>query len=284
MLLVADSGSTKADWLLYDGASVKGPFHTMGFNPFFHTTDFVFETLMKEDAMLELKDKITEVRFFGAGCSSSERNEIIATGLRLFFTKAQVSVEHDLLACALATCGNEKGIACIIGTGSNSCYFDGNEVNERNYGLGYVLGDEGSGSYFGKKLLTWFLYGKLPKELSEDFYEMYRLDKNSIIDKVYKEPNANVWLASFTRFLSRHYEHPFIKDLIRQGMRDFAELYICDYPGYRETKVHFVGSVAFIFSNELKEVALEREFTIGKIIKQPIDDLMAYFISEKRKH
>lgn len=279
MLLIADSGSTKADWLLFDGKQVRGPFNTMGFNPFFHSTDFVYQTLMKEPAMTDFRDSITAVKFFGAGCSSAERNEIIAAGLRKFFTHADVLVEHDLLACALATCGSQAGIACIIGTGSNSCWFDGKEVHEKNYGLGYVLGDEGSGSYFGKKLLTFFLYGRLPKELENDFKQSYALDKNKIIDAVYKEPNPNVWLASFTRFLTRHHEHPYIKEMIRQGMRDFAELYICDYPEFKNVKVHFVGSVAYIFSNELHEIANEKGFTIGKIIKQPIDDLMLHFIN-----
>jgi N-acetylglucosamine kinase-like BadF-type ATPase len=277
MLLVADSGSTKADWLLYDGTIVSGPLHTMGFNPFFHTADTVMDAMMDHPEMVKLRDKITEVKFFGAGCSSAQRNEIIASGLRSFFMNAEVLVEHDLLACALATCGDQPGIACIIGTGSNSCWFDGKEVFEKNYGLGYILGDEGSGSYFGKKLLTWFLYGRLPADLQTAFEAAYHLGKNDIIDKVYKEPNANVWLASFTRFLTAHYEHPFIKEMVREGMRDFCDLYVCDYPNYKSVDVHFVGSVAYLFQQELADVAAEKGFRIGKIIKQPIDDLMCYF-------
>jgi glucosamine kinase len=277
MLLVADSGSTKADWLLYDGTTVSGPLHTMGFNPFFHTADTVMDAMMEHPEMVKLREKINSVKFFGAGCSSVQRNEIIASGLRSFFFNAEVLVEHDLLACALATCGDQPGIACIIGTGSNSCWFDGKEVFEKNYGLGYILGDEGSGSYFGKKLLTWFLYGRLPADLHAAFEAAYHLGKNDIIDKVYKEPNANVWLASFTRFLTSHYEHPFIKEMVREGMRDFCELYVCDYPNYKSVDVHFVGSVAFLFQKELHEVAAEKGFRIGKIIKQPIDDLMGYF-------
>ncbi|MBL7922855.1 MAG: N-acetylglucosamine kinase, partial [Bacteroidia bacterium] len=169
-------------------------------------------------------------------------------------------------------------IACIIGTGSNSCWFDGKMVHEHNYGLGYILGDEGSGSYFGKKLLTFFLYQRMPGDLRKAFEEQYHLDKNSIIDKVYKEPNANVWLAGFTRFLSAHYEHAWIKELILQGMRDFCDLYVCDYPDYKKVKVHFVGSVAFLYEQELKTVALEKGFQTGKIIKQPVNDLMEYFV------
>ena len=280
MLLVADSGSTKADWLLFDGKNISGPLHTMGFNPFFHSTEVVFDTMMKSPEMLDIREKITAVKFFGAGCSSAERNEIIAAGLRRFFTNAEVLVEHDLLACALATCGDEAGISCIIGTGSNSCWFDGQEVHERNYGLGFILGDEGSGSWLGKKLLTFYLYGRLPEDLAAAFHAAYGLNKNDIINKVYKEPNANVWLASFTRFLSDHYDHPFVREMIRQSMRDFCDLYVCDYPNYRSVPVHFVGSVAFVFRRELEEVAAEIGFHIGKIIKQPVDDLMAYFVKK----
>jgi len=280
MLLVADSGSTKADWLLFDGKNISGPLHTMGFNPFFHSTEVVFDTMMKSPEMLDIREKITAVKFFGAGCSSAERNEIIAAGLRRFFTNAEVLVEHDLLACALATCGDEAGISCIIGTGSNSCWFDGQEVHERNYGLGFILGDEGSGSWLGKKLLTFYLYGRLPEDLAAAFHAAYGLNKNDIINKVYKEPNANVWLASFTRFLSDHYDHPFVREMIRQSMRDFSDLYVCDYPNYRSVPVHFVGSVSFVFRRELEEVAAERGFHIGKIIKQPVDDLMAYFVKK----
>ena len=277
-MLVVESGSTKADWLLYDGKGIKGPFHTIGFNPVFHDEAAVVAELEKAEELGSFKDDIKEIHFFGAGCSSPELCQIIQRGLSRFFSKAQVHVGHDMLACALATCGTEPGIACIIGTGSNSCWFDGKDIQERNYGLGYVLGDEGSGSYFGKKLLTSFLYGLMPDELHQKFLVTYGLDKHTIIQKVYKEPGANVWLASFTRFLTTNMEHPYIHSLILQGMRDFCSLYVCGYPGYRDCKVHFVGSLSFLFRKELEQVAVELGFTIGKIIKQPVDDLMQYYI------
>ena len=169
MLLVADSGSTKADWLLYDGTTVSGPLHTMGFNPFFHTADTVMDAMMEHPEMVKLREKINSVKFFGAGCSSVQRNEIIASGLRSFFFNAEVLVEHDLLACALATCGDQPGIACIIGTGSNSCWFDGKEVFEKNYGLGYILGDEGSGCHLGKEVLRAYFNRTMPEKLIKSF-------------------------------------------------------------------------------------------------------------------
>lgn len=281
MMLVVESGSTKADWLLYDGHQVKGPFHTIGLNPIFHNSENVVAELEKSSELTAIKDHVTSVHFFGAGCSSRELCEIIAKGLRIFFSNAGVNVDHDLLASALATCGDEPGIACIIGTGSNSCWFDGKALHERNYGLGYILGDEGSGSYFGKKLLTAFLYGLMPQDLHQQFLATYRLDKHKIIDKVYKEPGANVWLASFTRFLTANYNHEYIRKMIHSGMREFCELYVCGYTGYRDVKVHFVGSLASLFRIELEQVAHELGFSLGKVIKQPIDELMNYFISQE---
>lgn len=282
MLLVADSGSTKADWLLYDGQKVMGPFHTMGFNPLFHSSEKVFEELGSHSDFTNIRSEVKEVKFFGAGCSSMEMNEIIAAGLRQFFTGANVMVEHDLLACAISTCGDQPGIACIIGTGSNSCWFDGQRVQERNYGLGYVLGDEGSGSYMGKRLLTLYLYDRLPSDLHSDFLDSYGLGKDDIIHHVYRQAHANVWLASFTRFLSKHYEHPWIKSFIAKAFDDFAEYCICDYPQYRDVKVHFVGSLASLYKEELIQVATQRNFSIGKIIKQPIEELMEWYISNYR--
>ena len=281
MLLVCDSGSTKADWLLYDGKEVKGPFHTVGFNPLFHSTEFVFHTMQAASEFKEFADKVTEVKFFGAGCSNPSSKETVAAGLRSYFLNAHVYVEHDLLACAYATCGNEPGISCILGTGSNACWFDGKEVHEGNFGLGYILGDEGSGSYLGKKLLTHYLYGMLPKEVAEDFYNSFKLDKVSIVNQVYKQPNANVWLASFAKFIGKHQENPAIAKMIQDSFRDFLVITVCNYPDYKNKLVHFVGSIAFLYQRELKLVADSLDIKIGKIIKQPIDDLMNYYIQQR---
>ncbi len=281
MLLVVDSGSTKADWLLADKGKVIGSFNTIGFNPYFHDSEFVYQTLSNSDSIAPFSDSVTELYFFGAGCSSEKRKAIIAEGLQKYFTKAKVIVDHDLLASAYATCGDEEGIACILGTGSNSCYFDGKKVHEKNYGLGYILGDEGSGSYYGKKLVTHFLYGLMPKHLHDDFSEQYQLDRNTIINKVYKEPNANVWLASFAVFLTKHKDDPYIKDLIHKGMSEFMDLYVTHYDRYKNLPVHFVGSLAFLFQGELKQVAESLEIKIGKIIKQPVEELMNYFLASR---
>lgn len=281
MLFVVEGGSTKADWMLSDGEKMIARFSTIGFNPFFHTSEFIYNTLSSDSELGAFMDVVDEVRYFGAGCSSPGKNKIVEDGLKRYFTKAQVYVDHDLMACAYATCGDSEGIACIIGTGSNSCYFDGKKVHEKNYGLGFILGDEGSGSYYGKKLVTSFLYGLMPEHISKAFFESYRLDKNAVVRHVYNEPNANVWLASLSRFLSDFRNDPWIHSLILKGMHDFIDLYVIHYENYKKTPVHFVGSLAYVFSDELKEVASSREIQVGKIIKQPIEDLMNYFLSKK---
>ncbi len=278
MLFVVEGGSTKADWLLSDHKKVIASFSTIGFNPYFHSTEFIYNTLIADNELGAYADVVAEVRYFGAGCSSPEKNLIVEKGIQQYFKNAKVVVEHDLLASVYATCGDTEGIACIIGTGSNSCYFDGQKLHERNYGLGFILGDEGSGSYYGKKLVTNYLYGLMPENIYKSFKESYGLNKNSIIRHVYNEPNANVWLASLSRFLSDHRSDPWINKMIMQGMYDFMDLYVCNYENYKTVPVHFVGSMAYVFCDELKVAASNRQIHVGKIIKQPIDDLMNYFL------
>jgi N-acetylglucosamine kinase-like BadF-type ATPase len=280
MLLVADAGSTKADWFLSDGKEVKGRYNTIGINPYFHNADFIYNALSSSGELGAVAQKISEVRYFGAGCSSEERNKIVEEGLKRFFINAKIHVDHDLMASAYATCGNNEGISCILGTGSNSCYFDGKRVHERNYGLGYILGDEGSGSYYGKKLVTTFLYGLMPSNIYSAFSESFHLNKDSIIENVYGRPNANVWLASLSRFLKECRHDPFIQKLLHKGMSEFLELYVCNYENYKNIPVHFVGSIAHVYQDELKAAALQYDITIGKIIRRPIEDLVGYFIGK----
>lgn len=281
MLIVADSGSTKTSWLLADNGNVIKSFSTMGFNPFFHDSKTVFKELNKNKALKKYAGSISEVRFFGAGCSSSGRNKIIASGLQKFFTRAKIEVEHDLLASALATCNGKPGITCILGTGSNACYYDGKKLAEVRHGIGYVLGDEGSGSYFGKKLLAFYCYKILPKDLYNDFYKKYRLSKEDITRKVYNEPDPNVFLASFALFLSAHLRHPYIKKMIGQGMNYFLKTNVLSYREHKQVPVHFVGSVAYSFRNFLKAEAKKLNIKTGIIIKEPIEHLMKYFLKKK---
>jgi len=215
MILVADSGSTKCDWILIDESNNHHKTNSMGFNPFFHTADLVYEKLMDNELFQNKRNDVSSVYFYGAGCSSTDRNEIVASGLRRVFPNAtEVIVDHDLTGAALATSQGEEGISCIIGTGSNSCYFDGQNAIENVPALGYILGDEGSGSYFGKIMLSEWLYKRMPADLATKFESEYNLTKEGIFDAVYKQPDPNVYLASFMPYVSKNHEHPYFKEMV----------------------------------------------------------------------
>jgi len=283
MILIADSGSTKSDWIIYSaGAEVRTG--TMGFNPFFHTTEIIYEAITQNTELKSIAMEVSSIFFYGAGCSSEARNAIVHKALQQSFPNAvHITVEHDQTAAALATCGDEPGIACILGTGSNSCYYDGNITSEEVPSLGYVLGDEGSGSFFGKALLKEYLYKHLPDDLYKAFDEEFKTSKEEIFRAVYHEPNPNVYLASFMRFISQRRDHPHFRERIYAGLASFANIHISCFSNYKEVPVHFVGSIAYYFREVLEEVAKNYRFTIGEIIKKPIDNLAKYHIERISK-
>ena len=223
---------------------------------------------------------VRKIFYFGTGCSSKEQKKIISDALSQLFLNAQISVDHDITGAVLATCGNEEGIACIIGTGSNSVYFDGKEIQKNNYGLGYILGDEGAGTYLGKKLITHFLYGLLPNNLSVDFTKKYKLTRNDVIVNVYNNPTANTWLGSFAQFFAEHRDDAWVRSTINKGFEEFVQLFVKNFPRYESVPIHFVGSIAFHYSDILKVVARENKFNLGKIIQKPIEGLTEYFIKQ----
>lgn len=282
MIVVADSGSTKCDWIVIrpDGEYIRT--NTMGFNPFFHSSSLIERELLNNPILNEVRNEVSEVYFYGAGCSSEARNAVVADGLKGVFPMVNtIKVDHDLTGAALATAKDEPGIACIIGTGSNSCYFDGEKVHEEVPALGYILGDEGSGSYFGKILLSKYLYHKLPQDLHTELEERYDLSKEKIFHHVYNQPGPNVYLASFMKFISDHREHPFLKDMIYKGLASFINIHVWCYDNFREVPVHFVGSIAHYFQDVLKEVAVNHRFTIGKIERKPVEALALYHTNKE---
>ena len=187
-------------------------------------------------------------------------------------------MDHDLVASAYSTYTGEPAITCILGTGSNSCFFDGETVSDEVPALAYVLGDEGSASFIGKRLVSDFLYKRLPEEMAHDFYDTYGLDKDEIITSVYSKPNANVYLASFSRFAGKHMEHPYVKMIVREGFAKFADIHIGCFANATEVPVHFVGSVGAIFHEILEEVLAERGFRMGQILRKPVDGLIKYHL------
>lgn len=282
MILVADSGSSKTDWLLRVSKEEEKQFRTAGLNPYFLGEKEIVKILQEQ--AIELVGygiDIKEIYFFGAGCSSPDRHEIVSNALSQFFPKSYISVDSDLLGSAYATCGHEKGLCCVLGTGSNISYFDGEEIHAGQHGLGYVLGDEGSGTWFGKGLITDFLYGNMPADISKKFNEKYHIDKESVIKNVYQTPNPNAYLAAYSQFLFEIRSSDYAQKLLTAGLREFVDTNIKSYPQYHRYKCHFVGSIAYVFADELKAVCEENGIHLGKVIRQPIHDLLAFIVGRE---
>jgi len=279
MILVADSGSSKTDWLLTLPEQKVQQFRTAGLNPYFLTEKEIIKILQEQASdLIAFAPDIKEIYFFGAGCSSPDRHEIVSNALSYLFTKSYISVDSDLLGSAYATCGHEKGFCCVLGTGSNISFFDGEDIHSGQHGLGFVLGDEGAGTWFGKALIADFLYGNMPGEISTLFNEEYHLNKQLVIKNVYQAPNANSYLASFSKFLTDIRPTTYGQNLLRKGLLEFIDTNIKWYPQYHNYKCHFVGSIAFVFADELKAVCKENGVHVGKIIQQPIHDLLAFIL------
>lgn len=275
MKVIVDSGSTKADWKFLSGEE-ETSLHTMGFNPVFHSSDQIEQEVNKAFKGIMNLEQEAEIYFYGSGCWDQKRKAIIENGLKRVFTNAKIDVHHDLLGAARATCGNAPGISCIIGTGSNTCLYDGKDVIDNVTNLGYLCGDEGSGTHLGKKLIRHYFYRELPKELEVAFEVFVGGGKQKILDTVYDGTPPNVYLASFTRFMSEHVDHPFIQRILYRSFAEFIDRHVRKYPGHLKLPVHFIGSIAYVFQDMLKIVLTERAMHHGIFIKQPIDNLVAY--------
>ncbi len=278
MILVADSGSTKTDWILADPGNPDLLFKTAGINPFFLSDKEIYKLITKQQDLVSKAETISEVYYFGAGCSSPDKREAVSNVLSQVFKQAYISVDSDLLGSAYATCGKEAGLCCILGTGSNITYFDGENIHDGKHGLGYILGDEGSGSFFGKMLVTDYLYGNMPEPESKLFAQKYVPDKETVIGNVYHKPRANFYLASFAMFLSEIAAGSYGKNLIKNGLTEFIKTNITSYPDYKNLKCHFVGSIAWNFKEELHEIGNHYEVKIGKVMNHPIDGLANFLL------
>ena len=282
MILVAESGSSKADWVLsFPDLSNQIEFRTKGINPFFLSEKEIVKILQNTPEILPYFNDVKEIYFFGAGCSSPDKRELISNALSKLFIKAYINVDNDLIAAVYACCGNSPGFSCILGTGSNISYFDGTEIHSGKHGLGYILGDEGSGTYFGRKLITGYLYKSMPKHLQKEFFSTYELDKESVIRDVYNKVAPNFFLASFTKFMSVHIDEPYIQKLLYDGFQEFIQSIIKSYPDYKLYTCHFVGSIAYHFRDVLKQVCEENQVLVGKILKHPIQELNKFILSRE---
>ena len=284
MIIIVESGSTKADWILLngDGSECKR-WNLMGFNPYFHSSATVEDALNSHHEIAQYAHDVEQVWFYGAGCSSDKLNAVIEKGLKRVFTRASIHVDHDLKAAAYATYAGQPHIACIIGTGSNSCFFDGQTIREEVPALAYVLGDEGSASYIGKRLVADFIYGRLPKALMADFSEQYDTDKTEILQHVYNQPHANVYLASFSTFAGQHTDDPYIQALVKSGFDQFIDIHVCCFPeALAGAPVNFVGSVAKAFEPLLKACCEARNLNYGRTQAKPVNLLVDYHLTVKQ--
>jgi len=273
--IIADSGATKCQWTIVQN-NKRQSVSTMGISPYFLSTENIAALLEKAFSKKVKTDKINAIYFYGTGLSNPDNVKSLKKALRLVFKNAKFDIQTDLVAAARATCQTEKGIACILGTGSNTGYYNGKKIVKNSPGLGYVLGDEGSGAYLGKKVLQYFLYQTFDEELMICFSKKYNLDRSSILNKIYREPLPNRYLASFAVFLSEHRGHYMIENIIEDGLNDFFYTHLNKLNESWLYPIHFTGSVAYAFRDVIKQLALVYEMELGKITKSPMEGLVAY--------
>lgn len=276
MILIADSGSTKIDWCVVDHGKLVKQVFTCGMNALLLTEEEMQLRIATELASEVSDYPIDKVYYYGAGCVSEEVCNNVRNAIAASIKADHIEVYTDLLAAAHAVCDREPGIACILGTGSNSCVYDGKNITDNVSPLGYILGDEGSGAVLGKILVGNVLKNQLPQHLCDKFLEQYQLDRLTIIRRVYKEPQANRFLASVTRFLIENINEPSIHQLVYNSFKSFFVRNIANYKGYKEYKINFVGSIAFFYQDVLREVAADMGCTVGNIIQSPMDGLINY--------
>jgi glucosamine kinase len=273
--LIADSGATKAEWCLLKNGKSKTIF-TQGISPYFLNTEQITDLLEKELKPSLKNVEVDEIFYYGTGCANPNNAKSVKKAISQVFTGAKIEVTHDLMAAARALCGKEKGIACILGTGSNSCYYDGKKIVRNSPGLGYVLGDEGSGAFLGKKVIQYYLYGTFDDELRGRFDLTFTTNASEILENVYKKPLPNRYLAGFCKFLAENRGHYMIENIIEDGLNDFFFNHLCKYKEIWTLPVNFTGGVAFGFKDVLQQLCGSYEFELGKVMKNPMQGLAEY--------
>ena len=273
--LIADSGSTKCEWcLLYNGK--KKIINTHGISPYFVKREQIVD-LLEQDLVPELKNvEIEELHFYGTGMGNPSNEKIVRLALKEVFSTTEITLQDDLLGAARALCGHEKGIACILGTGANSCYYNGKKIVKNSPGLGYVLGDEGSGAYLGKKVIQYYLYNTFDEELLYRFNKQFNVTKDDILDSVYKKPLANRYLASYAIFLAENRGHYMIENIIEDGLNDFVFNHLYKYEESWKMPINFTGSIAFGFKDVLQELCNTYELELGNVFQSPMDGLVEF--------
>lgn len=280
MKLLVDSGSTKADWISIDKeGKILFTTQTLGLNP---------EVLVKEEIISRLNDRfdlslnrenVSHLFFYGAGCGTDRMKDFLQGVFKEYFPNAAIVVHEDTYAAVYATTPkNEKAIVCILGTGSNCSYFDGNVLHQKVQSLGYIAMDDCSGNQFGRQLIRDYYFGKMPSDLAKKFEKAYDLDADVIKHNLYKEPNPNAYMATFAKFLIQHKDEEYCQKLVRKDMQVFVDNYITQYKNCKEVPIHFIGSIAFYLKEELKDVLEFNGLTIGNVLRRPIDGLIQFHL------
>lgn len=280
MILIADGGATKTDWRIVDNGHIISEMQTSGYNPYYQSTEEISTDLEQNLKPFIHSYKISDIFYYGSGCSTKERKDTVRLAIRKHIN-ASCEVESDVLGAARAACQHKPGIACILGTGSGSCIFNGEHIIETIPSLGFILGDEGSGAYLGKKLIRDFLREDMPEYLFSAMKEEYQLTKEIVLENVNHKGMPSRYLAGFSKFLHKYLNEDYIYSLVKEGLADFLRQYVLRYHTLDRYSVNFVGSIAHYFQSVLKELSAEYNFNLGRVIKSPVEGLVEYHNTKK---
>lgn len=284
MILIVDSGATKADWTALNNSGEKlFETQTLGLNPEVLTEEIITERITSNYELFENRKNVKSIYFYGAGCGTQRMIDFLKKVLEKFFVNADILVCEDTFAAVYATTNPEdKAIVCILGTGSNCSLWDGEKLIQAVDSLGYIVMDECSGNFFGKKLISDYFFKIMPEDLRKKFEEQYDLDSDVIKNHLYKLPNPNSYLATFARFLVENKEEDYCRNMVKKGIQLFVDHWIVQYEGCYQLPINFVGSIAFYLQDIVREVLAENNMKAGNILRKPIDGLVAYHIKKQK--
>ena len=277
MIAIVDGGSTKCDWVILENSGkISQKTESIGFNPNIINADLIPQEIEKNPHLFLIKNQLDYIYFYGSGCGTVENALFVETQLQKVFPYAKVTVKEDLTAAAYAAYNGKPAIVCILGTGSNSCYFDGESIRRDLPSLGFLIGDEGSGSALGKHLVRRFFMKKLPQDLHQKFVETYHLTIEDAIKNMYHNPRANAYLAEFNKFVVQRKQHPYFQNMVFDEMKNFFEYQVLPYEEAREAEINFIGSIAYYYEDVLRAAAAELNLTVGHIVQKPIESLVEF--------
>jgi glucosamine kinase len=280
MLIIADSGSTKTDWRIISQGKTILDYTTEGINPYLLDESQILQIVDCEDIQ-EHSSNIMEIHFYGAGCSRADKQEIVKKVLLEVFPAAETHVYSDMMGAARGVCGFNSGIVCVLGTGSNACVYDGENITKQSPSLGYMLGDEGSGVHIGKRLLQEYLYGKLPPSIQTKFDEKYNLTQAIILDRLYSQYMPNRYMASFAEFAAENLDHSYIYGVIYESFYSFLDNHVARFENASNLKLNFVGSVANSYKEVLEKVSIDSGYSFGVVKKSPMEGLTAFHLHKQ---